>query len=440
MVGYRRPIRLRAFRVARRDAEIDQKALNKLVKTLTMVQNKCIYIKEYLMMNEDENLNIYRGSTQGTIIKLSDFKKEFAKYMQTDNLAFLFGAGCSSFYKEKNQVGIPTMAGLYDEFTMKYPDFKIGNKSINDKDFEQNLERVMDILISLRESQNYYTNNEVEDPNNQIRIIREFIKEKINNQTHSPNVIKLYKNFYMRTVRKSRKNPINIATTNYDLFNELALDELGFFYNDGFSGTFHRKFNPLVYNYIYANNLNLNKNIWSRVDNFYNLFKIHGSISWEKQNGSIVEKDPTNINSENVMIYPTPLKDRSTLMVPYSDLFRMFQNQLVKPNTVLITLGYSFGDDHINRIILNNLANPTFRLIVFGDTASGNKVNNIYHLLETQDPRIVVVNSLEKIHFFDNFVNKILPEPLIDVDESVKLTTAIQNIDKKLNGGVNYEQ
>ncbi|MCH3061169.1 hypothetical protein K3W75_14740, partial [Listeria monocytogenes] len=54
--------------------------------------------------------------------------------------------------------------------------------------------------------------------------------------------------------------------------------------------------------------------------------------------------------------------------VPYTDLMRSFQDNLTQKNSVLITLGYSFGDDHIKRIILNNLSIPSFRLIILGDT------------------------------------------------------------------------
>ena len=65
------------------------------------------------------------------------------------------------------------------------------------------------------------------------------------------------------------------------------------------------------------------------------------------------------------MIYHTA-KDRSTLMTPYSDLFRTMENRIVQKNSVLVVLGYSFSDDHINRVILNGLSVPTFRLVVFG--------------------------------------------------------------------------
>lgn len=398
------------------------------------------------MDNETDTLiNVFRGSTEPEEIELSKFKTEFAKYLQSDNLSFLFGAGCSSFIdEEKKQLGIDTMGGLYEKFKVKNPNFKVGSKNIDDEGLEQNLERVMDILISLNEAQGYIRVKNKADE--QINKIRGFIKKEILNNTpdlseaKDNKLVKLYRDFYMRTVSKTRKNPINIVTTNYDLYNEMALDSLGYFYNDGFSGNYGRKFNPQVYNYVYANSLELDKNIWTRVENFFNLFKIHGSISWVKDSKGeeIFERfpDKDDQSAENVMIYPTPLKDRSTLMVPYSDLFRNFQNHLARPNSVLVVIGYSFGDDHINRIILDNLAVPSFRLIVFGvpETVYG-KANKILQLLQAGDKRIMVVNSADKIHYFNNFVEKLMPSPLPEISEKDQLIENMKNIHNLMQEG-----
>ena len=51
------------------------------------------------------------------------------------------------------------------------------------------------------------------------------------------------------------------------------------------------------------------------------------------------------------MIYPNPAKDIETAYYPYADLFRDFSASLCRPNSSLITYGYGFGDDHINRVI-----------------------------------------------------------------------------------------
>lgn len=384
---------------------------------------------------DDEMINVYRGNENPQEVKLSDFRAEFGKYMQSDNLNFLFGSGCSSLIMDSKQLGIDTMAGLYSQFKKENPNFEICKKKLDNPDFDNNLERLLDILISLKEVKEYVDIDE--EPADKIKEVQNFIKKKITDNLDSEDskeVVKLYKQFYIRTIRKSRKHPISIATTNYDLYNELALDSLGFFYNDGFSGTYKRKYNPLVYSYIYANSMKLDKNIWDRVDNFFNLFKIHGSVSWEKEGSEIYEKDPKNIETENVMIYPTPLKDRSTLMVPYSDLFRNFKDRLSSTNSVLITLGYSFGDDHINRVIFDSLSVPTFKLIIFGETTTKDKkATNILKLLkDVQDPRITVINSEDKIQYFDNFIHKVMPEPLLDVKENEELTDSIKNVRKIL--------
>ena len=127
-------------------------------------------------------------------------------------------------------------------------------------------------------------------------------------------------------------------------------------------------------------------------------------------------------NDETVMIYPTPLKDRTTLMVPYSDLFRNFESSLLKQNSVLITLGYSFADDHINRLILNALAIPTFKLIVFGQSDA------IEKLIDLDDKRIIVINSDDKIHYFKNFVDKVMPEQSINTKEMIDMPTVTKII------------
>ena len=89
--------------------------------------------------------------------------------------------------------------------------------------------------------------------------------------------------------------------------------------------------------------MNLNKDIWGRVSSFFNLYKIHGSINWVTEDGEIIEKPVDNCTAKRVLIYPTPQKDRTTLMTPYSDLMRLMRQELVKNNSVLVTIGYSFS-------------------------------------------------------------------------------------------------
>ena len=186
------------------------------------------------------------------------------------------------------------MAGLAKQFYEAYPDFKIEKKKASDL-FPDNLEALITHLVSLN---NIVTSARKKgELKNKIKTINEFIFDKICEAPTCLELLGLYKEFYLRIVKKTRQVPINVYTTNYDLYNENALDELGFMYNNGFLGSARRIFNPNSYNYVVVENLGLSRDVWKSVSNFFNLYKIHGSINWIKEDNPdtdtphILEKD-----------------------------------------------------------------------------------------------------------------------------------------------------
>ena len=64
---------------------------------------------------------------------------------------------------------------------------------------------------------------------------------------------------------------------------------------------------------------------------------------------------------------------------PYADLFREFQSRIVREQSVLITVGFAFGDEHINNIIYQALTIPTFRLIMFAAPDSAGEIAKLRH-------------------------------------------------------------
>lgn len=368
---------------------------------------------------DNKTISYFKGKNE-TKVDIDLIRTELAQFLQMDNLNFLIGAGCSSHLVDNNEMGIPGMAKLYEDFFKKYSDFKIAEEDVQSK-FDGNLESMLETMGGIVAAGR--VKNIDENIGDKIKIVQKFIRDKIISGLHGAEVLQLYRNFYIKTVFRGRKSPINIFTTNYDLYNEQALDSLSFPYNNGFVGTYKRSFNPASYKYAYVEDMNLSKNIWERVPNFYNLYKLHGSISWVKEDNKIREIDYKHISeNDTVMIYPTPLKDRSTLMTPYSDLFRAMETGLLRKNSVLITLGYSFADDHINRLILNSLAIPTFKLVIFG------KSDAIKRLIGMDDSRIIVINSDDKIHYFKNFVEKAMPEIQEDVKERIDLDDILNRL------------
>ena len=126
-------------------------------------------------------------------------------------------------------------------------------------------------------------------------------------------------------------------------------------------------------------------------------------ISWVRDDAHALwpfkEVVPDAESSQQMMIYPTPAKEGQSLGSPYSDLFREFQGRVVREQSVLLVMGYSFSDEHINNIIYQALTIPSFRLIIFADPDSEGDIAKIKAL---EDPRIWIIGGSNKEHFFNN--------------------------------------
>jgi hypothetical protein len=77
---------------------------------------------------------------------------------------------------------------------------------------------------------------------------------------------------------------------------------------------------------------------------------------------------------ERLIIYPNAAKDVETLQFPYAELFRDFSAALCRPNNVLVTFGYGFGDDHVNRVIHDMLTLRSTHLLVISYDDPGGRI------------------------------------------------------------------
>lgn len=174
-----------------------------------------------------------------------------------------------------------------------------------------------------------------------------------------------HETFFSRLLRARRGDlpRPRVFTTNYDLVIERSLDALGVPYMDGFSGTVEKRLNLETYNYDIYRTHSATQDVVGRVASALHLYKLHGSLNWRFKTGrwnagtvTIADESATADLEELALIYPTPAKERDTLAFPYSDLFRLFANTLQVPDTALVSIGYGFADEHLNRIILGALA------------------------------------------------------------------------------------
>ena len=410
---------------------------------------------------------------------IKKIQEAFLKVLDNKNLSFLLGSGCSSYEIEKKvedsntsnikkeQIGIPVMAPMAKEF-YGLSNFKENKEwllstlkiDVEGKNFEKNLEAFLSVLHSLSFYHSKINNkadeeaqkinqviNEADEEarkiNQVIKEARNFILEKCLNEENIKNkrdneLLEVYKTFYKKLLTRNSTLPrLNIFTTNYDLYSERAMDSLGIHYANGFTGGISKYFNPTIFNYALAEKMDLSQSKWNVIDNFFYLYKIHGSVNWVENDdeGKLFKiqeiQDPTfNTlkDKETVMIHPTPLKYNASLGSPYSDLFREFQKKLMQNNNILVTIGYSFSDEHINNLIFQAFTIPSFRLIIIGSEKQSETIEKLYNL---DDSRIWIIGGENKenepLHYFKGFVNEILPD-LTNEDLDKKLESTNNNL------------
>lgn len=148
----------------------------------------------------------------------------------------------------------------------------------------------------------------------------------------------------------TRKEPVEIFTTNYDLLFEEAMERARTPYFDGFVGARTAFFDPSS---ISNNDMPVN---WIR------LWKLHGSIGWaENREGDVVR----DFSSDGeTMVYPSHIKYDQTQAAPFTSLFDRLKNFILEPDSLLIVNGFSFADAHITSKLMECMAaNPSSAVI-----------------------------------------------------------------------------
>ena len=138
-----------------------------------------------------------------------------------------------------------------------------------------------------------------------------------------------------------RAHPVEIFTTNYDLLIESAFEQAKAPYFDGFVGGHAPFFDPVT---VAGNDLPPR---WSRI------WKLHGSLGWKSDNGAVVRCGGPDCTE---LVYPDHLKYDLTQKQPYAALFERLKRFLLTPDTVLLTIGFSFRDAHICAVLGEALA------------------------------------------------------------------------------------
>lgn len=187
--------------------------------------------------------------------------------------------------------------------------------------------------------------------------------------------------------RTPTRDRLHVFTTNYDRLIEWGADLAGLRTVDRFVGLLQPVFRSsrleIDFHYSPPGTVRDPRHL----DGVFRLTKLHGSLdwAWNEQDHRLVRAPlpfgiaPTTSPGQ-LLIYPNSAKDVETTAYPYADLFRDFSAATCRPHTALVTYGYGFGDDHINRVLHDMLTIPsTHLLIVSYDGAAGRIDQFIQH-------------------------------------------------------------
>lgn len=242
-----------------------------------------------------------------------------------------------------------------------------------------------------------------------------------------------------------------VFTTNYDLAIEWAAESVGIHTHTGFVGIHNRTFSPQSFDLGYRN-INAKGEARFGCNDVY-LAKLHGSLTWESISGEFRELAAPEawpkLNAiisgakpvdESLMVFPRAAKYLQTVGFLSGELFRRFSDFLAKPQSCIILTGYSFGDDHINRLLRSALLNPTLQIVAFLPEFTGAEVAQlaklkpeVKRLLALNSPRLTFIGGGANA-YFNNMVD-FLPDPMLYDLKEQEFRERI----KEISGGNNVE-
>lgn len=228
--------------------------------------------------------------------------------------------------------------------------------------------------------------------------------------------------------RTGNRERLNIFTTNYDRLIEVGAEFAGIHLMDRFVGNMMPIFRSSRLNLDIHYNPPGIRGEPRYLEGVARMTKLHGSVDWIQNEGEIrrvglpfgAEKIEPYLQAPGLygadalklMIYPNSAKDRETAEYPYVELFRDFAASICRPNSTLVTYGYGFGDEHINRVIHDMLTIPSTHLVVISyNDPIGRILQFYYDSARYAQMSILIGKDLGDI---TNLANDYLPKSAID--------------------------
>lgn len=240
--------------------------------------------------------------------------------------------------------------------------------------------------------------------------------------------------------RTGNRERLNIFTTNYDRLIELGADISGLHIMDRFVGSITPIFRSSRLNLDIHYNPPGIRGEPRYLEGVARMTKLHGSIDWIK-NGDEIQRFGLPFGATDIrpylqapglkgcdymklMIYPNPDKDRETSEYPYVELFRDFAAAICRPNSTLVTYGYGFGDDHINRVIKDMLTIPSTHLVIISYDDPIGRIMKFYDEVSRDAQMTIMVGP--EFGDLSKLIKNYLPKAAIDTT-TYKMSELLQH-------------
>ena len=320
-----------------------------------------------------------------------DLRKEIEPWLtalfQSERLNLLIGSGLT-ISQENLANGKNTKFMESVKFDVFSKQIELASKKIAEQNEREssNIEDQINIANTLLSGLEIYVkeNDDMENLKKDIEklrkdineILKDFIKKVLsveNTILNKEESVKKYlipflMSFASRTLSRER---LHIFTTNYDRVIEWGADLTGLRLIDRFVGNIEPIFRASRLNIDMHYNPPGIRGEPRYLEGVAYFTKLHGSLDWHYRNRKIQKialpfggNESTLPSEEQCLIYPHSAKEWQTANYPYSELFRDFATAICRPNTTLVTYGYGFGDEHINRIIEDMLTIPSTHLVI----------------------------------------------------------------------------
>lgn len=228
--------------------------------------------------------------------------------------------------------------------------------------------------------------------------------------------------------RTGMRDRLNIFTTNYDRLIEAGAELAGLHLLDRFLG----KLMPIFRSSRVDLDMHYNppgiRGEPRYLEGVARYTKLHGSVDWVQTNKDIrhiglpfgaASVEPylhapglNGATAHELMIYPNAAKDRETADYPYVELFRDLAAAVCRPNSTLVTYGYSFGDEHINRVMRDMLTIPSTHLVVISyDDPLGRIMQTYQELGRPSQISLLIGPALADLTIL---TEQYLPKPAVD--------------------------